>query len=136
MAARSKRPQTARTRSANGAETACSGRAHGYPGAVRRVVLAAAAALTFAAPAHAATLSVAPKIFSPGHAKLTVSAHLTVPRQVGVSLVTHGGRRVGWIVPPARRSILAEGWDGRLGGKRVPDGNYLVRLVYRSAVLA
>jgi hypothetical protein len=103
---------------------------------VRRVVLAVVAAFTLAAPAHAATLSVAPRDFSPQHAKLTVSAHLTVPRQVGISLVTRGGRRVGWIVPPARRTILETGWDGRFGGKRAPDGNYLVKLVYRSAVLA
>jgi hypothetical protein len=103
---------------------------------VRRVGLVVVAALTLAAPAHAATLSVAPRDFSPTHATLSVSAHLTVPRQVGVSLVTRRGRRIGWIVPPARSTILETGWDGRIGGKRVPDGTYLVKLVYRSAILA
>ncbi len=103
---------------------------------MRRVGLAVVAAFTLAAPAHAATLSVAPSLFSPRHATLTVSAHLTVPRQVGVSLVTRGGKRIGWIVPPARRTILETGWNGRIAGKRVPDGTYLVKLVYRSSVLA
>ena len=51
-------------------------------------------------------------------------------------LVTRGGKPVGWIVPPSRRRTLAIGWDGRIRGKRVPDGNYDVRLVYRSSVLA
>ena len=32
--------------------------------------------------------------------RLQVSAKLSVPRQVGVSLVTRDGRRLGWIVPP------------------------------------
>jgi hypothetical protein len=103
---------------------------------VRRPVLVTVAALVVAAPAHAATLSVAPRDFSPHAGSLRVQAHLTVPRQVGVSLVTERGKSLGWIVPPSRRSILASGWDGRIAGKRVPDGDYLVRLVYRSAVLA
>ncbi len=63
-------------------------------------------------------------------------AQLTVPRQVGVSLVSESGKSLGWIVPPSRRSTLQTGWDGRIGGRHVPDGDYLVRLVYRSAVLA
>ena len=94
------------------------------------------AALVVAAPAHAATLSVAPRDFSPHAGNLRVLAQLTVARQVGVSLVTQRGKSLGWIVPPSRRSTLASGWNGRIGGKHVPDGNYLVRLVYRSSVLA
>ncbi len=95
-----------------------------------------AVALTLAAPAHAATLSVAPRDFSPHAGSLRVLAHLTVPRQVGVSLVTDQGKSLGWIVRPSQRSTLETGWNGRIGGRRVPDGDYLVRLVYRSAVLA
>ena len=57
-------------------------------------------------------------------------------RQVGVSLVTRGGRRLGWIVPPARRTTLAVGWNGLIDGKLVPDGTYVVKLVYQSSVLA
>jgi hypothetical protein len=103
---------------------------------VRRVVLVFAAAFVCAAPAHAASLSVAPHDFSPHHATLQVSATLGVQRQVGVSLVTRGGRRLGWIVPPARRTTLAVGWNGLIDGKLVPDGTYVVKLVYQSAVLA
>ena len=94
------------------------------------------AALAVAAPAHAATLSVAPRDFSPHTGSLRVLARLTVPRQVGVSLVAEDGKSLGWIVAPSRRSSLETGWDGRIGGRRIPDGNYFVRLVYRSAVLA
>ena len=65
-----------------------------------------------------------------------MSAHLTIPRQVGVRLVRLNGRPVAWIVPPSRRRLLDAAWDGRIRGKRVPDGNYMVRLIYRSAVLA
>ncbi|MFL5927515.1 MAG: N,N-dimethylformamidase beta subunit family domain-containing protein [Gaiellaceae bacterium] len=98
--------------------------------------LVAVATLAVAAPAHAASLTVSPTEFSPDHATLKVAAQLTVERLVGVSLVTLSGRQVGWIVAPSRRRVLAFGWDGRIGGKRVPDGNYVVRLIYRSAVLA
>ena len=99
-------------------------------------LLVAVTLLAVAAPAHAASFSVAPSEFSPDHATLRISAQLTVERQVGVSLVTPSGRQVGWIAAPSRRRVLAFGWDGRINGKRVPDGNYLVRLIYRSAVLA
>ena len=103
---------------------------------MRRVVLVFAAAFVCAAPAHAASLSVAPHDFSPHHATLQVSAKLGVQRQVGVSLVTLGGRRLGWIVPPARRTTLAVGWNGLIDGKLVPDGTYVVKLVYQSSILA
>ena len=94
------------------------------------------AALAAAPAAHAASLSVSPQLFSPQHARLNVRVQLTVPRQVGVSLVTVAGKRIGWIIAPARRTTLDAGWDGRIAGNRVPDGTYVVRLVYRSAVLA
>ncbi|MGH3001315.1 MAG: hypothetical protein ACRDM1_01350 [Gaiellaceae bacterium] len=89
----------------------------------------------FAAPAHAATLTVAPRDFSPRHATLQVPAKPTLTRQVGVRLVTAKAKAVGWIAPPARRTARAVEWDGRIRGKRVPDGDHVVRLVYRSAVL-
>jgi hypothetical protein len=92
--------------------------------------------MAIAAPAHAATLTVTPRDYSPLRAPLQISATLTVSRQVGLRLATPNGHAVGWIVPPARRTALAIGWDGRIGGRRVPNGNYLVRLIYRSAVLA
>jgi hypothetical protein len=108
-----------------------------YPVAVRRLFfLVAVAALTLTAQAQAATLTVAPRLFSPDRARLQVSAALTVQRQVGVQLITLSGKPVGWIVPPSVRRILDTGWNGRIDGRRVPDGSYDVRLVYRSAVLA
>jgi hypothetical protein len=101
-----------------------------------RGVLVFATALVVTAPAHAATLTVAPRDYSPLRATLSVSARLTVPRLAGVRLVTLRGHALGWIVPPASRTALAIGWDGRIGGRRVPDGNYTARLVYGSAILA
>jgi len=103
---------------------------------MRRLGLVFVAAFAVTAQAQAATLSVAPRDYSPLRAMLRVSATLTVPRQVGVRLVTPSGRAIGWIVPPASRTALAIGWDGRIHGRRVPNGNYVVRLVYRSAILA
>ena len=103
---------------------------------MRRLGLVVVAAFAVTAQAHAATLIVAPHDYSPLRAKLSVSAKLSVPRQVGVRLVTLRGRALGWIVSPARRTALAIGWDGRFGGRRVPNGNYVVRLVYGSAILA
>ena len=108
----------------------------GYPAAVRRLGLVVAAALIVTAHAQAATLTIAPQHFSPLRASLRVSAELSIKRQFGVRLTRLDGRPIGWIVAPSRRRTLAIGWDGRIRGKRVPDGNYLVRLVYRSSVLA
>jgi N,N-dimethylformamidase beta subunit-like, C-terminal len=103
---------------------------------VRRLGLVVAAALVVTAHAQAATLTVAPQNFSPLRATLRVSAQLSIERQVGVRLVLPGGRPIGWILAPSRRRTLATGWDGRIRGRRVPDGNYDVRLVYGSSVLA
>ena len=103
---------------------------------MRRLGFVVAAALVVAAHAHAATLTVVPQDFSPIRATLRVSAQLSLERKVGVRLVTPGGKPVGWIVPPSRRRTLAIGWDGRIRGRRVADGNYKVRLVYGSSVLA
>jgi len=103
---------------------------------VRRLGLVVAASLAVTAQAHAATLTVAPSNFSPRKATLQVAAHLTVERQFGIRLASLSGRRVGWIVPPSRRTTLAIGWNGRIGGKLVRDGYYRVQLVYGSAVLA
>ena len=50
------------------------------------------AALAAAPSAHAATLNVSSQLFSPEHATLQLRVQLTVPRQVGVSLVTLRGR--------------------------------------------
>jgi len=103
---------------------------------VRRVIIVVPALLALAPSAHAATLSVSPANFSPVRSRLTISASLTLPRLVGVQLARPDGRRVGWIVPPSLRRSLAFGWDGRIRGRRVRDGEYVVRLVYGWRVLA
>jgi N,N-dimethylformamidase beta subunit-like protein len=103
---------------------------------VRRLVLVVVAALFVTAQAHAATFTVAPRDFSPRKATLHVTAQLTVERQVGVRLLTISGRPLGWIVAPSKRKTLSVGWNGRIAGKAVRDGSYLVRLIYGSAVLA
>jgi hypothetical protein len=103
---------------------------------MRRLGLVFVTAFAVTAQAQAATLTVTPRDYSPLRSTLHVSATLTVPRQVGVQLVTLHGRALGWIVPPASRTALAIGWNGRIRGHRVPSGNYVVRLVYRSAILA
>ena len=83
---------------------------------MRRLGLVVAAALVVTAHAQAATLTVVPQNFSPVTATLRVSAQLSLEREVGVRLVTRGGKPVGWIVPPSRRRTLAIGWDGRIRG--------------------
>src|SRR4051812_33322225 len=108
----------------------------GYPAAVRRLGLVVLAALAVAAPANAATLNVSARAFSPAKSVLLVSAKLSVKRQVGISLARPSGHVLGWVVRPSRRTTLSFGWDGRIDGKRVPDGRYVARLVYRSTILA
>jgi uncharacterized protein (DUF2141 family) len=93
-------------------------------------------ALLLAPSAHAADLTLRPQDFSPALSRLAISASLTLPRPVGIRLVDRSGRRVGWIEVPTRRRALAVGWNGRIRGARVPDGRYVVQLVYRRRVLA
>jgi hypothetical protein len=103
---------------------------------MRRVVLAVGAMLAFAAPARAASIDVTPRQFSPARGSLSISAALQTRLQVGLQLATSSGRPVGWIARPAQRLELATQWNGRLGGRRVPDGRYLVRLVRHGRSLA
>jgi hypothetical protein len=104
---------------------------------MRRVVLALAAALLFAAPAGAASIAVSPHLYSPARGgKLAISATLETPLQVGLQLSTRAGKPLGWIDPPARRSALSAHWNGWLHGRRVADGRYLVRLVRNGRMLA
>jgi hypothetical protein len=104
--------------------------------AVRRLALLVAAPLLFAAPARAATIEVSPKPFSPARGALPIRAALSVDRAAGLELATPAGRKLGWIVRPARRRSLALDWDGTLAGTRVPDGAYLLRLVWNGSTLA
>jgi hypothetical protein len=103
---------------------------------MRRVVLAVAAALLFAAPAGAASIAVSPHPYSPAQGKAAISASLRTPLQVGVQLVTRAGKPLGWIERPTRRAAVRTRWNGRIDGRQVPDGRYLVRLVRSGKVLA
>jgi hypothetical protein len=103
---------------------------------VRRAFLVILTALALTAPAHAATLTVSTQVFSPARATVLLSARLTLPRQVGLRLARPDGGPIGWIAAPSIRTLFAFGWDGRLAGRRVPDGPYAVQLVLGSTVLA
>ena len=128
--------QPSRRRRAGRADARSAVAPRGYAVAVRRVVIVVLGVLALAPSAHAAKLSVSPSNFSPVRSRLTISASLTLPRQFGIQLVRRSGAPVGWIVAPSLRRSLAFGWNGRVDGRRVPDGRYVVRLVYRSTVLA
>jgi len=102
---------------------------------VRRLA-PAVLALAFAPHAAAATIQVSPRLLSPQVGHVTIAASLTLPRQVGVELTTLTRRHVGWIAPSLRRETISLLWDGRIDGRPVGDGRYLVLLVLGSRELA
>ncbi len=109
---------------------------HDYDsGPMRRLVLLVIA-LAVVPPAAAADLTVAPRDFSPTAKRLRIQASLPQAAHVGVQLARADGRVLGWIVPPERRRFLDYRWNGRLGHRRVWDGNYRIRLVDGFRVLA
>ncbi len=102
---------------------------------MRRLALVVLA-LAFAPAAHAADVRVSPQAFSPVRGTLSIAGSLTLPRQVGVELARPNGTRVGWIERPTVQRTVDVAWDGRLDGKQVRDGRYLVRLVWNGRALA
>ncbi len=94
------------------------------------------ALLAFPASAHAADLTVKPADFSPLEKRLRIQASLLKVERVGVQLATRNGASLGWIVEPQRRRYLNLRWNGRLAGKRVPDGRYVIRLVDGKRLIA
>jgi hypothetical protein len=102
---------------------------------VRRLPLVVLA-LAFAPAAHAATLEIVPRDFSPAQTRLSIDASLSLPRLVGVELTRLNGRHVGWISRPERRQRVLLQWDGRLENAHVHDGRYLVRLMFGRTELA
>ncbi len=97
-----------------------------------------AAVLAVAAVAHpgsagasgSATLDLGAAAFSPRIPRpLLVSASLPAPERVGIRLLTPSGRALGWIAKPQLRRYLRLRWNGRLDGRRVPDGRYRVAVV-------
>jgi hypothetical protein len=67
---------------------------------------------------------------------MTMEARIGAQGSLGVRLARIDGRPLGWLDPPQRRSDLLFVWDGRLGGKRVPDGFYQAQLVLGGRVAA
>src|SRR5262249_48995809 len=47
-----------------------------------------------------------------------------------------GGRPLGWLLPLRRRDRIALAWHGRLAGRRVPDGRYVLQLVVGKRTVA
>ena len=102
---------------------------------MRRLVLLVLA-LAVVPPAAAADFTVTPRDFSPTAKRLRIHASLPQAQHVGVQLAHADGRVIGWIVPPERRRFLDYRWNGRLGSRRIWDGNYQIRLVDGFRVLA
>jgi hypothetical protein len=102
-------------------------------------LLRVAAALLALLPAHhtvPARLDVSPKAFSPLVSPLTVNARLPETVRAGIRLTLPGGRPLGWILEPAKRSRVALAWRGRLDRRAVPDGQYELQLVVGKRVEA
>ena len=102
---------------------------------MRRLVLLVFA-LAVVPPVAAADLTIAPRDFSPTQKRLRIQASLPQAERVGVQLARADGRVLGWIVEPERRRFLDFRWNGRLGKRRVWDGDYRIRLVDGLRVLA
>ena len=98
--------------------------------------MAAAAAAALAPPAHAATIAVVPRNFSPAVGSLAISGSVTEAKAFGVQLATAKGKPLGWLQPPSRGDLVSLFWDGRLNDVQVPDGYYSIRLVGGGSVLA
>ena len=95
---------------------------------MRRLVLLVVA-LAVAPPAAAANLTLDSHDFSPKAKRLRIQASLPQAEHVGVQLARADGTVLGWIVQPERRRFLDFRWNGRLGQRRIWDGEYRVRLV-------
>ena len=101
-----------------------------------RPLLAVVAFLCLAAPAHAANVDARPRLYSPDHGRLAITGSLPHGAKVGVELATADGRQLGWIAAPKHRSSVDVAWNGRLNGRRIGEGRYVVRLVSAGKTLA
>ncbi len=95
---------------------------------MRRLVVLVAA-LAVAPPAAAANLKLDSHDFSPKAKRLRIQASLPQAEHVGVQLARADGTVLGWIVQPERRRFLDFRWNGKLGQRRIWDGEYRIRLV-------
>ena len=90
----------------------------------------------FAPAAHAASLNVSPQLFSPARGRLAVAASLTLPRQVGVQLVTPGRSQPRLDLRARARREISLPLERAHQRRPRPDGRYLVRLVFGSPAVA
>ena len=93
-------------------------------------------ALVLAPAAHAASLDISTKSFSPSAGRLTISGRVDHATLLGLRLSTVRGRPLGWIDKPAGRDQLLVFWDGKLGNRRVRNGYYQLELVAAGRVVA
>ncbi len=100
------------------------------------VLLLGALALAPLARGGDVSIEISATTFSPGTGPLTITAQVGHAALVGVRLAGLGGRPLGWLDPPARRTQVLVDWDGTLGGRRVHDGYYRVELVSAGRVIA
>jgi N,N-dimethylformamidase beta subunit-like, C-terminal len=82
------------------------------------------------------SISLSTTLFAPSAGPLTINGQVDTPALLGVRLASVQGRVLGWIDPPARRSLVVDVWDGTLGGKPVANGYYEAQLVANGRVAA
>ncbi len=102
-------------------------------------MLRVAAVLLAFLPAHhveVASLAVSPQVFSPRIEPLRVDARLSGTTAAGLRLTTRDGQTLGWLLRPARRRRIVYSWHGRLAGRTVPDGPYVLQVVAGTRLLA
>jgi hypothetical protein len=102
-------------------------------------VLRVAAVLVAFLPAHhveVARVAVSPQVFSPRVEPLRVDARLSGTTAAGLRLATRDGQRLGWLLRPARRRRIVYSWHGRLAGRTVPDGAYVLQVVAGARLVA
>lgn len=91
------------------------------------------AAVSLAPLAHTdtrgATISVTQAVFSPLRGSIQIDAAVRTAAPIGLQVVSAQGDLLGWLAPETRRRTLHLAWRGELGGRRLHDGAYLLRLV-------
>ena len=88
------------------------------------------------ADARPAAISVTPTVLSPAGGAIQIDATVQPAAPIGLQVVSQPGALLGWLAPEVRRSALHLAWRGVLGGRRLPDGAYLLRLVSHGKRLA
>jgi hypothetical protein len=111
---------------------------HSQP--VRRALFVALVGLVITPLAQAGTtrasIAVSPSVLSPRTGAVEINASLPGRAPLGLQVVQKGGALLGWLAPETERTTLRFTWHGRLGGRRLPDGEYVLQLVSGTKPLA